>query len=101
MPRRPVSVIDDLGPDREGRATEHDPWHAARNRFRADRPSAADRTEATDLPLAAIEQHYGGAIASRVEMLCARSHSAAPTEGVPVKRRTKNAKAFHDKCENG
>jgi len=61
-------VIDDLGPDREGRATEHvlGTLHEILSERIGHRRSTV---VTTNLPLGAIEQHYGGAIASRMSML--------------------------------
>lgn len=61
-------VIDDLGPDREGRATEH--VLGTLHEVLSERIGNLRSTiVTTNLPASAIEQHYGGAIASRLQML--------------------------------
>ena len=61
-------VIDDLGPDREGKPSEY--VLGTLHEVLSDRIGNRRSTVVTtNLPAAAIEQHYGGAIASRMRML--------------------------------
>lgn len=61
-------VIDDLGPDREGRATEHVLGilhEVLSKRIGFGRPTVIT----TNLPTAGIEETYGGAIMSRLRLM--------------------------------